>query len=477
MAKHGKRYGPGSVAASTASGCTRPLEAIRLLKEAAGREVRRDRRDALQPRPQRPARRPAAPGTLMLPHGTGREMRVAVFAEGEKAKEARGRGRRRRRLRPSSRPQIEGGFDDFDIASPRLTMMGVVGKLGRILGPRGKMPNPKAGTVTFDVGKAVREAKAGKLEYRTDRGANVHLAIGKKSFDERAAARELRGRARRDRPRQAVGRQGPLHPVDHASRRPWGPGSRSTRSRTRDVVAELEEAARGRSRTHRHARRRRQPAARDEAEVQPRRPNARTIRLPAARGPPAWRARCLRGGEDMLKSGEGTDRRRARRAAADIGDADRRRLPRVLPTRSSTAFADRAARARRPASRRQEHAHAPRGGGGRNRTRCSSSSTGPTAIAFVHDGDMVAVAKTLDDTARTTTAPESEGRRARRAAPIGRGRGRELATLPPADVLRGQVLGAIVGAADRAARPRQAPAAGPRRPDRRPDRAARRRAP
>ena len=91
--------------------------------------------------------------------------------------------------------------------------MGVVGKLGRILGPRGKMPNPKTGTVTMDVGKAVREAKAGKLEYRTDRGANVHVTIGKKSFDERAAARELRradGRDRcarsRPRPRAATSR-------------------------------------------------------------------------------------------------------------------------------------------------------------------------------------------------------------------------------------------------------------------------------
>jgi len=81
--------------------------------------------------------------------------------------------------------RIEEGFTDFDVAIATPDQMGNVGRLGRILGPRGLMPNPKTGTVTFDIGKAVSDAKAGKLEYRTDRGANVHLAIGKKSFDER----------------------------------------------------------------------------------------------------------------------------------------------------------------------------------------------------------------------------------------------------------------------------------------------------
>ena len=119
----------------------------------------------------------------MLPHGTGREVGVAVFAEGEKAKE----GRRKRAptswARSIWRSWIEEeGYDEFDVAVATPDQMSVVGKLGRILGPRGEMPNPKTGTVTMDVGKAVREAKAGKLEYRTDRGANVHLVIGKKSF-------------------------------------------------------------------------------------------------------------------------------------------------------------------------------------------------------------------------------------------------------------------------------------------------------
>src|SRR5206468_5759480 len=124
-------------------------------------------------------------GTLMLPHGTGRESKVAVFAEGDKAREAQEAGADVVGTADLAK-QVEEGFDDFDVAIATPDQMSVVGRLGRILGPRGKMPNPKTGTVTLDVGKAVQESKAGKLEYRTDRGANVHLTIGKKSFDERA---------------------------------------------------------------------------------------------------------------------------------------------------------------------------------------------------------------------------------------------------------------------------------------------------
>jgi large subunit ribosomal protein L1 len=123
-------------------------------------------------------------GTIMLPHGTGREMRVAVFAEGDKAREAQDAGAD---IVGSAdlAAKIEGGFLDFDVAIATPDQMGNVGKLGRVLGPRGLMPNPKTGTVTFDIAKAVSDAKAGKLEYRTDRGANIHLPIGKKSFGER----------------------------------------------------------------------------------------------------------------------------------------------------------------------------------------------------------------------------------------------------------------------------------------------------
>jgi large subunit ribosomal protein L1 len=122
-------------------------------------------------------------GTIALPHGLGRDVRIAVFAQGEKLREAEEAGADHVGGDDLAK-RIEDGFDDFDVAIATPDMMSVVGRLGRILGPAGKMPNPKVGTVTMDVAQAVAESKSGKVEYRTDRTAIVHLVIGKASFDD-----------------------------------------------------------------------------------------------------------------------------------------------------------------------------------------------------------------------------------------------------------------------------------------------------
>jgi large subunit ribosomal protein L1 len=239
MPKHGKRYVDGRAQIDRERTYT-PLEAIRLLKAIGGARfdetVETHFNLGLNVRHADQQLR----GTLMLPHGTGRETRVAVFAEGEKAKEAEDAGADVVGSADLA-TQIEGGFDEFDIAIATPDLMGTVGKLGRILGPRGKMPNPKAGTVTFEIGKAVRDAKAGKLEYRTDRGANVHVAIGKKSFGERQLVENyaaLLDEIIRAKPAAAKGRY--IRQITLAST--MGPGIHVDPQRTRGIVEELEES-------------------------------------------------------------------------------------------------------------------------------------------------------------------------------------------------------------------------------------------
>jgi large subunit ribosomal protein L1 len=239
MSSHGKRYRNARALVDRERLHT-PLEAIRLLKEFEDAKfdetVEVHFNLGLNVRHADQQLR----GTLMLPHGTGKDVRVAVFAEGEKAKEAQEAGADVVGSADLG-AQIEGGFDDFDVAIATPDMMGTVGKLGRILGPRGKMPNPKTGTVTFDVAKAVRDAKAGKLEYRTDRGANIHLTIGRKSFDERALLENYATVVEelvRAKPAAAKGRY--LRSITLTSS--MGPGIHVDPGRTREIVAEIEEA-------------------------------------------------------------------------------------------------------------------------------------------------------------------------------------------------------------------------------------------
>ena len=124
-------------------------------------------------------------GTVVLPHGTGKSVRLLVFAKGEKVKEAEDAGADYAGLEEFVE-KIQGGWLEFDVAVAAPDVMNVVGRLGRVLGPRGLMPNPKAGTVTFDLGRAVREIKAGKIEYRVDKFGILHVPLGKTSFSEQA---------------------------------------------------------------------------------------------------------------------------------------------------------------------------------------------------------------------------------------------------------------------------------------------------
>jgi large subunit ribosomal protein L1 len=180
-------------------------------------------------------------GTIALPNGLGKDVKIAVFAQGDKAREAEEAGADVVGAEDLAE-RVQGGFDDFDVAIATPDLMPVVGKLGRILGPAGKMPNPKVGTVTMDVRKAVEESKAGKVEYRTDRNAIVHLVIGKTSFGERqllenyAAVIEELIRAK---PSAAKGRY--LRSVTLTST--MGPGVKVDPARTRDIAEEAVAAA------------------------------------------------------------------------------------------------------------------------------------------------------------------------------------------------------------------------------------------
>jgi len=179
-------------------------------------------------------------GTIALPNGLGKDVKIAVFAQGPKVAEAEAAGADVVGGEDLAK-RIEEGFDDFDLAIATPDMMSIVGRLGRILGPSGKMPNPKVGTVTMDVAKAVEESKAGKVEYRTDRTAIVHMVIGKASFDDRKLLENYAAvldELIRAKPSVAKGRY--LRSITIAST--MGPGVKVDTSKTRDIVEEASAA-------------------------------------------------------------------------------------------------------------------------------------------------------------------------------------------------------------------------------------------
>jgi large subunit ribosomal protein L1 len=236
MAKHGKTYveARGKVDREHEY---QPAEAIALVKETKrakfDESVEIHVRTGLNVRHADEQLR----GTIALPNGLGKDVTIAVFAKGDKAREAEEAGADVVGAEDLAK-RIEEGFTDFDVAIATPDMMPVVGRLGRILGPQGKMPNPKVGTVTMDVAKAVEESKSGKVEYRTDRTAIVHLTIGKTSFDERALLENYAAVIEeliRAKPSAAKGRY--LRTITVAST--MGPGVKVDPSRTRDILGEV----------------------------------------------------------------------------------------------------------------------------------------------------------------------------------------------------------------------------------------------
>jgi large subunit ribosomal protein L1 len=235
MPKHGKRF-KEQLSKIDRERIYSPGEAIRLIKDTGSTKfdetVEAHVRTGLNVRHADQQLR----STISFPNGLGKEQTVAVFAKGDKAKEAEDAGADFVGAEDLAE-RIEGGFTDFDVAIATPDLMPVVGKLGRILGPQGKMPNPKVGTVTPDIAKAVSEAKAGRLEYRTDRTGIVHLPIGKASFEERKLLENyaaLIDELVRAKPAAAKGRY--LRTITLTTT--MGPGVKVDPGKTRDILEE-----------------------------------------------------------------------------------------------------------------------------------------------------------------------------------------------------------------------------------------------
>ncbi len=235
MSKHGKAYADAKQRVDRSREYT-PAEAVALVKQLGATKfnesVEVHIRTGLNVRHADEQLR----GTIALPNGLGKEVKIAVFAQGDKAREAEEAGADVVGAEDLA-ARIQEGFDDFDTAIATPDMMPIVGRLGRILGPAGKMPNPRVGTVTADVSRAVQEAKAGKVEYRTDRTAIVHLVIGKKDFEERLLLENyaaVMDEIMRAKPSAAKGRY--IRSITFAST--MGPGIKVDPSRTRDILEE-----------------------------------------------------------------------------------------------------------------------------------------------------------------------------------------------------------------------------------------------
>ncbi len=182
MANHGKKYLEARKKIDR-NNQYEPAEAFRMLKEIASASFEETVELAIKLGVNPKHADQQVRGATVLPHGTGKSMRVIVFAKGEKMKEAEEAGADFVGAEDLA-DKIQGGWLDFDVAVAAPDVMGIVGKLGRVLGPRGLMPNPKTGTVTFDLARAISEIKAGKVEYRTDKAGNIHVPLGKISFSE-----------------------------------------------------------------------------------------------------------------------------------------------------------------------------------------------------------------------------------------------------------------------------------------------------
>ena len=236
MAQHGKAYHDAKQRFDREREYT-PAEAIALVKQLSTAASSTSRsRSTSAPGSTSATPTSSCAGRSRCPTASGKDVKVAVFAQGDKAREAEEAGADVVGAEDLAQ-RIQDGFDDFDVAIATPDLMPIVGRLGRILGPAGKMPNPKVGTVTMDVAKAVEESKAGKVEYRTDRNAIVHLVIGKRDFEERRLLENYAAvidELIRAKPSAAKGRY--IRSVTFAST--MGPGVKVDPSRTRDIVEE-----------------------------------------------------------------------------------------------------------------------------------------------------------------------------------------------------------------------------------------------